>query len=53
MAGDLTQILLAVNIGTLAAVVYALRVIVKTEEKINRLMEQKGMKWLTKVSFVN
>ncbi|MFH1400434.1 MAG: hypothetical protein ABIH41_02855 [Nanoarchaeota archaeon] len=37
------QIALAVNIGTLAAVVYALRMLVILEKRLDLLMKRQGM----------
>jgi hypothetical protein len=41
---DITAVLLAINIGTLAAIVYTLRVIVAMERKITKLMEKQGIR---------
>ncbi|MFH1589869.1 MAG: hypothetical protein ABIB43_04850 [archaeon] len=39
MALDYTQIMLAICIGTLAALVYTLRVLVSLEKKVSRLLK--------------
>ena len=41
---EITSVLMAISIGALAAVVYALRVIVKMDKKMDRLMEHQGLK---------
>ena len=43
MATDFGQVALAINIGTLAAVVYCLRIIILIDRKISKLMQKQGL----------